>query len=149
MSFDRNQFRDLIARVLTDFDPALASDAAVNLVLGTAAQESAFGTYLRQIKGPAVGVFQMEPATFVWLRGHYEKKYPYIAGRPAEDVEWDLRLAIFLARLRYRVVPAPLPEADDLPALAGYYKQYYNTVHGKATVEEFERNYRKYVESGT
>lgn len=146
MSFDKNQFKDLIKRVLTEVDPALCSDAAVNLLLGTAAQESRFGQYLRQLGGgPAVGVFQMEPATFIWLRDHFEIKYPYIKERRVEELEWNLRLAILMARLRYRIVPAPLPKADVVLSLAAYWKTYYNTVQGKGTVEEFERNYRRFL----
>lgn len=85
MSFDKNQFRSLILRVLTNVDPALCSDAAVNLLLGTAAQESEFGKYIRQIRGPALGVFQMEPATFDWLRDKYSLKYP--AALQGRDVQ--------------------------------------------------------------
>lgn len=145
MSFAKWQFRHLIDRVLSRY-PELVSEAAVRLLLGTAAQESAFGTYLRQKgSGPALGVFQMEPATFFWLRDKYKDRYPVIADRVPPDMEWDLRLAIIMARLRYRIVPAPLPEADDITALANYYKKYYNTVHGKATTEQFISNYRKYL----
>lgn len=48
MAFNCLQFRDLITRVLKEV--ALYSPAAVNLLLGTAAQESGFGTYLRQVR---------------------------------------------------------------------------------------------------
>ncbi|KAF0118141.1 MAG: hypothetical protein FD149_866 [Rhodospirillaceae bacterium] len=42
----------------------LHSPAAEALLLGTAIQESRLGTYLRQTGGgPALGVYQMEPAT--------------------------------------------------------------------------------------
>lgn len=143
MSLDKNQFRDLIERVLGEYD--LHSEAAVNLLLGTAAQESHFGTYIRQIRGPARGVFQMEPATFEWLQRHYSDKYPDIKERRFEELEWDLRLAIIFARLRYRVVPDPLPRADVIESLAEYWKQYYNTVHGAGTVEEFVKNYNRFV----
>jgi len=147
MSLDRGQFRNLIERVLRRVDPALCSLAAVNLLLGTAAQESRFGTYLRQLRrGPARGVFQMEPGTFRWLRGRYKKKYPLIADRLFAEIEWDLRLSIIMARLRYRIVPVVLPDADDVVALARYWKQFFNTIHGAGTVEEFVGNYKKYVE---
>jgi hypothetical protein len=36
---------------------------AADLLMATAAVETALGTYLLQIKGPARGVFQVEPAT--------------------------------------------------------------------------------------
>lgn len=42
----------------------LWSEAAENLLLGTTAQESHMGTYIKQVgKGPALGIYQMEPAT--------------------------------------------------------------------------------------
>jgi len=65
MSFNVAQFKTLIERVLSELDPDLASPVAVKLLLGTAAQESRFGTFLHQLGGgPAKGAFQMEPATF-------------------------------------------------------------------------------------
>jgi hypothetical protein len=145
MSYDKRQFEDLIKRVLRDTDAELLSDAAINLLLGTAAQESAFGTYLRQIRGPAIGAFQMEPATFDWLRNKYKERYPHLEQCEAQDMEWDMGLAIVMARLRYRVVSAPLPTADDVAALATYWKKYYNTVAGAGTVEEFVENWGRYV----
>ena len=40
------------------------SIAAENLILGTAVQESECGYYLHQLgDGPALGIYQMEPAT--------------------------------------------------------------------------------------
>ena len=147
MSFDKNQFRDLIEHVLGDY-PDLVSESAVQLLLGTAAQESGFGTYLRQLGGgPAIGVFQMEPKTFLWLREHYRHKYPEIAERLHGELEWDIRLGILMARLRYRIVPTPLPPAHHLGALAAYWKESYNTVHGAGTVEQFIANYRKFVDA--
>ena len=50
----------------------LWSEAAENLLLGTAAQESLLGTYLKQNgNGPALGIYQMEPNTHkdIWI--HY------------------------------------------------------------------------------
>lgn len=146
MSLDKTQFRDLIRRTLQNVDSALCSDAAINLLLGTAAQESKFGEYIRQIRGPALGVFQMEPATFDWLRDKYSLKYPAVLkARMAEELEWDLFLSILTARLRYRVIPEALPSSSDVLALALYWKQHYNTPAGAGTVEEFIANYGKYV----
>ena len=60
---DRHQLdRDIIEPVLSRLHAA--SPAARALLLGTAAQESAMGRYIRQLRGgPALGIFQMEPAT--------------------------------------------------------------------------------------
>lgn len=145
MSFDRNQFEALCRRCLDDFDAGLVSDSAIHLLLGTAAQESKFGHYLRQIKGPAIGVFQMEPETFYWLRNYFAKKYPELAKREPLDMEWDLRLAVVMARLRYKVHPDPLPDAADIVKLGQYWKLVYNSPKGKGKVEEFVANYNHYV----
>jgi len=143
VSYDVAQLRDLIERTLIDFDAQLAHPTAIDLLLGTAAQESGFGKYLKQIKGPAVGAFQMEPATFEWLRVKYEDKYPELKHRTAKDMEWDLKLAIVMARLRYRAVPLDLPEGG-IEHLAAYWKRHYNTPLGAGTVEEFIANSRRF-----
>lgn len=152
MSLNKQQFKDLIERVLKDV--GLNSPEAVNLLLGTAAQESGFGTYIRQTVGPALGVFQMEPATF---RDHC--KWVFAQGNPlsskvsgwskfgtAEELEWNLAFAIVMCRIHYLRVPHPLPDANDVSGLAEYWKRYYNTVAGRGTVEQFIKNYKRYVD---
>ena len=60
---DKRQLRNLIRRVLIGIGGY--SEEAENLLMGTAAQESALGEYIRQLgNGPALGIFQMEPETF-------------------------------------------------------------------------------------
>jgi hypothetical protein len=145
MAFEKNQFRDLIIRTLGEIE--LYSPAATNLLLGTAAQESAFGTHLVQMGGgPAVGAFQMEPATFAWLQAKFRNGYGrYAANAKAQDMEHDLKLAIIMCRLRYYVAPDALPEAGNVPALAVMWKKVYNTPKGAGTIQEFIANYKKYV----
>jgi len=143
VSIHDRQLRDLIRRTLADVD--LWSSAAENLLLGTCAQESRLGTYIRQLGGPALGIMQIEPATFQWLQGKYCKRFPEIATAAAPQLEWDLRLSIIMARLRYLVVPSPLPAAGDMHGLAAYWKKYYNTEAGSGTLKEFAENYLRYV----
>lgn len=140
MAYNKTQFRELIERVLKENN--LYSESAVNLLMGTAAVESDFGTYLRQINGPALSPFQIEPATYLWLSDKYWERFP--VGKAAENLEWDLRLAILVARLKYLSIPEPLPEANDIPALARYWKKYYNTYLGAGTEAGFIRAYQKY-----
>jgi len=154
MSFDKHQFRELIADTLEEI--GLYSEDAVNLLMGTAAQESGFGTYLKQLKnGPALGVFQMEPTTFKDILEKYLKHkknlycrvydalgYDFVPNDP-ELLVYNLKFAIIMARIHYRRVPEPLP--NDLSGYAKYYKKYYNTHLGKGTEEEFIRNYKEYV----
>ena len=62
MTINKHQLRDLISDTLHEIDAH--SDAAVNLLMGTCAQESHLGTYIRQISGSALGIMQVEPATY-------------------------------------------------------------------------------------
>ena len=157
--FDKHQFRDLVEQVLREID--LHSVAAVQLLLGTAAQESRFGTYLHQLGGPARGVFQMEPKThadiwtnYLWskppLKHKIERFIPFhcVGGPPQElepELERNLAYAVAMARVHYLRVPEPLPMAGYITGLGAYWKKYYNTPLGKGTVQEFIDNYRRYV----
>lgn len=153
MAFNRNQFEDLIIHVLNDL--GLHSLSAVNLLLGTAAQESHFGTYLRQINGPALGVFQMEPATEsdIWgnfLRYHTDLRRQVVQNTliycPSPDaLVWNLAYSIAMARIKYYRSPDPLPSPDDIEGLAAYWKKIYNTPQGRGTEDEFVENYKRYV----
>lgn len=149
------QFRELVIR------PALKciglhSDAAENLVLGTALQESAL-VWLRQLGGgPAIGLYQMEPATHrdIWV--NWLEHRPELSGRvqlliaPRPDLLDQLvtnpAYATAMCRIHYLRVPAPLPDANDVPALAGYWKRYYNTLAGAGSEIDFISNYTRYTE---
>lgn len=132
-----------------------ADKAAINLLLGTAAVESEFGTYIRQIGGPARGVFQMEPATerSLWdtyLFYHNELRHQVLlitgVGKPNElALLLNLAYQIVMARLLYWRVPAALPEADDVHGLGRYWKRHYNTVLGAGTSDRFVAKYQQYV----
>lgn len=152
MSYDKKQFKGLIEETLKEIDAY--SESAVNLLLGTAAQESAFGTYLVQIKGPAKGAFQMEPATYQDISNRLGRDRQLnlldtigmdAMPRP-KDMVYNLKLAIAMARYKYLLIPVKLPDSHNIMGLARYYKKYYNTHLGKATIEDFIANYRKYVE---
>lgn len=145
MAYDCDQFRDLIRRTLASVDVGLLSDSAVNLLMLTAAAESGFGTYLRQVGGgPALGAFQVEPFTFRDIQKRREDKYP-ILNCDAENLEWDLRLSIIVARLKYRDDPLPLPRRDDLTGLSTYWKRVYNTSVGAGTVEKALQAWARYI----
>lgn len=143
MSYNFHQFRDVITRSLKK--RGLYSEDALHLLLGTAAVESQFGTYLRQVYGPALGAFQVEPVTFDWLRDKYKDRYPELTGRTGDEVEWDLDLAAFVSRLRYRIVPAPLPAWQNTESMARYWKEHYNTRLGAGHWKDFVESYDKYV----
>ncbi|CCT58494.1 hypothetical protein [Acetobacter pasteurianus] len=136
-----SQFKSLIVR------PALAGaglggEAAVNLLTGTCLVESGL-SWLEQVRGPALGIAQMEPATHddCWvnyLRYQQDTANHILAtcglsGLPdASVMVWNLRYAVLMARVRYIRAPAPLPDAANAAALSTYHKQHYNTALGQA-----------------
>jgi len=148
------ELRDLIKSTLTPL--GLYSPEAEELLMATAAQESHLGTYRQQIGGPALGIFQMEPATFndIWANYlHY--KHPLsdniralathgfvIAGELVNNDPF----AIAMARAQYLRAPEALPPAGDLCAIWTLYKLRWNTPLGAATKDQFFANYRKYVD---
>lgn len=152
---NKGQLRNLIVIPVIQ-ELGLYNDVAVNLLMGTAAQESHLGTYLKQIgTGPAVGIFQMEPATYkdIWthfLSGKKEladkvKRFAIMEPDAAEMVG-NMYFACAMARVHYFRVRRPLPtDPNDVKALARYWKLFYNTVLGDGTEEEFIANYKKYV----
>ncbi|WP_415500068.1 hypothetical protein [Acetobacter sp.] len=135
-----SQFKTLVVR------PALAqiglsTDAAVNLLTGTALAESGL-VWLAQIRGPALGVFQMEPATHddcwrtflpsqpilaAWLRQMAGQDMP-----AATVMVGNLAYACAMARVKYYRAAQLLPSASDASGLSAYHKQHYNTPLGSA-----------------
>lgn len=128
------------------------SYGAIDLLMGTAAQESDCGTYLRQIRGPALGVWQMEPATvhdhLLWLSGRVDlnrKIEQLTAPLPLwpDQLVTNLMLACAMARIHYWRAPGAIP--SSLEGQAAYWKQWYNTPLGAGTVEQYIANYRRIV----
>jgi len=134
----------------------LYSESAVNLLLGTAIQESRL-TYLKQIGGgPALGLFQIEPTTFNDIYHRYLQRtdkrellgrvQQFITAQDVRDqVIGNIPFAVVIARIRYLMVPEPLPAYEDLQALAEYWKVHYNTSRGAGTIQGFIENYKYYV----
>lgn len=155
MSINARQFREHIIKPVLEY-LGLYSKSAENLLFGTAAQESLMGHYLKQIKGPALGVYQMEPNThqdilenfLIYKKDLYSKVLCLISKKGLENKEKELisnlNYATAMCRAHYLRVREPLPNATDIKALAVYWKKYYNTALGKGTVEEFINNYKKF-----
>lgn len=142
MSFDPHDFRGFVSHVLRE--SVLHSPAAVELLLGTCAVESNFGQHRQQIRGPALGVMQIEPATFHWLRQRFGRRYGF-EERIFLELRRDDRLSVLVARLRYIVDPETLPPAEDIEGLGRVWKRVYNTAAGRGRVEDFVRKYQQFV----
>lgn len=148
---DKDDLRVLISDTLHGI--GLFSEDAVNLLMGTCAQESAMGKYRRQLGGgPALGIFQMEPATFRDIVNNYLNYKPALRdkvlavsgvdGFNPDDLVFNDRLAVCMTRVHYLRVPEKIP--SGLEGWARYWKKYYNTPKGKGTEYEFVCNYKRY-----
>ncbi len=124
------------------------------------------GLYIRQLGGPALGIFQTEDAThddindendifdnYLIYRAKLDKlvddlripaKLPF-HDQDVPNLTGNLFYATAIARIVYFRVPESLPLSDDTEGLGHYWKRHYNTHLGKGTVAEFVHNYNKYV----
>lgn len=128
------------------------SPQAVALLLGTAAVESDMGKYVKQIEGPALGIFQMEPATYRDICNNVLPRYwdhlkDCIIPKTSKFLQYDLQLAIIMCRLHYVRFPEPLPDVRDINGQAELWKLRYNTPLGKGTIDKYIDKFKQYVES--
>lgn len=157
MSMRPDQLRELIQLVIIDL--GYYSKSALELLMLTAAQESHCGRYIKQITGPALGIFQMEPRTHddIWesyLRyredlsrkvTEFMSKRAYLDKQYHLDMMGNIPYQIAMARVFYLRCPERLPDPWNLTEMALYYKHYWNTRLGKATLEEAVENYKRYT----
>lgn len=152
---DAIQIRELLIR------PTLKAlqmwtPSSENLVFGTALVESNL-VYLKQINGPALSPWMIEPATYLDLRkrlmNHYSKIYQKILSilcmemlpQDANFLIGNLTAAIIIARIKYYFDPYPLPDANDYTALATLWKRVYNTEKGKGNLADAINVFKKIV----
>ena len=147
------QFRELIIKpALTVIDGY--SQAAEELVLGTAIQESGMQYIKQPDGGPALGLFQMAPAmhdyiwdSFLQFREELADKVRTLAAPnngnnpSSNELIGNMWYGAAMCRIHYLRVPDALPEAGDIPGMAAYWKEFYNTFEGSGTEEEFEENW--------
>lgn len=154
---DNKQLRELIIKPALDC-LQMYSDSAEELLVFTCACESLGGTYLKQVKGPALGIYQMEPATYTDIWENYIKNQGHVLNLLSinfdvhklplpERMIYDLKFATAMARLHYRRRKEPLPQATDIDGIWEYYKKHYNTHLGKAEKETSIKHYQKFLKS--
>ena len=152
---EKEQLRTLIDSTLVELHKKTQgkvpySDTAVELLMMTAAHESKLGTYLEQMNGPALGIFQMEPVTeediwdnYLHYREGLEEAVETFTLGDHGELKWNLKYAIVMARIHYYRVPQALPKG--FKELAEYAKEHYNTNEGKATSDKYLEDYYKYA----
>jgi hypothetical protein len=157
---DKKQIRGIINDVLQKLGEKYCNPKALDLVYNTGLVESKY-VYLKQIKGPAVGMFQIEPwvgvstcKDYLQFRESLMKKVAEVCKldwkyflEPTED-DWryilttNIAAQIVFCRLHYWRVPKPLPQTLEEQAMQ--WKQYYNTAKGAGTPEKFIEIVKKY-----
>ena len=123
------------------------SPEARELIFKTGMAESGYRAIEQHGGGPAVGYFQVEPATindtitnYVSYRQNIQTK---LWGLGFDDKDSAIRvmgsipLQVAFCRLKYRRDKHPLPKCGNLQAQAEYWKRVYNSYKGKGTVEHF------------
>lgn len=150
-------FRHVIIRPTLKY-LGLWSPSAENLLLGTALVESGL-FYMRQHGGgPALGFYQIEPATHKDIEDRFllldrnadlhSKVLALKAPVPSaqEQLISNLTYVTAIARLKYLMDPQPLPAADDVWQLAQYWKRVYNSELGRGHPRDFQSAYEPHHE---
>lgn len=151
MSMCAYQLRELIQKTLklTQW----YSEDSTELLMLTACAESDAGRYLRQIKGPALGLFQVEPDTLNdiyknWLLGRQasSENIKEITGINKSDLlalEGNIIYGILLTRIIYLRAPGKLPSRYDHLGMANYYVKWFNR-GGKANPDVAVAKYHRF-----
>lgn len=156
------QFLEHVIRPTLDHlavaEPKLGTEASARLLLGTAIAESNLAALAQHGDGPALSFFQIEPATFDDIYERYLRirtgflvavqDFLVPAFTPLEQLAGNPYFACAIARMKFWMAPAPLPDADDIDALGRYWKTVYNTAAGAGTASHWAYLYRKCVFTG-
>ncbi len=153
--FDCSQFRSLIIEPVLSKLQIYSKDAEELLVF-TCAAESLGGTFLHQVSGTALGIYQMEPNTYTDIWINYIRARNRMATLMAlhmgcnripdsDRMIYDLHFATAMARIHYMRVSGKLPDGKDSEALWEYYKKFYNTEKGKAQKEASIKKYQEFI----
>ena len=129
----------------------------VDLILETSAVESLRGIFVKQTKGPARGILQMEPVTEKYLQKWLKQYHPIIYSEvmsfynKSKSKEWNrthnvpYQIAMSTTYYWHRC-------GDDLISLietrnnrAKVWKQFYNTYKGKGTIAEYHKKAETYL----
>ena len=142
-----NEIKEIVEYALYRIDAY--SDDALALVVRTGMAESGY----RALKGygegnPAIGFFQIEPATmndmidnYIKYRSHYKVHLISLGMNFEKDtimsVMSNIAVQAALCRIHYRRDKHSIPSWDDLEGQAKYWKRVYNTNLGRGTTEHF------------
>ena len=151
------QFRQCIV-LPTLYSLLMDSPDAEELLVFTCATESLGCTYIKQVEGPALGIYQMEPLTHNDLWTNYINYKSTLVSLLISNFDisripneyrlvYDLRYATAMARIFYHRTNEPLPPHNDVDLIWEYYKKYYNTGKGAAEKDEAIKRYHDFIKA--
>ena len=145
------QLRSVILDTL-EFCGMACTSNVVNMIFETACVESNCGEYIKQINGPACGIFQIEPNTaqdiidnYIKYRSRYKDIFDMLyikAFTLPQNLKYNLAFSVFICRMFYMRIKESIP--NTVEKRAEYWKKYYNTEQGKGTTTEYIRKVGKY-----
>lgn len=141
-------------KMLAEYNSKVESESAEHILLGTAAVESKMGYHLKQVGGPACGIYQIEPDTHDSIINNFVNYRPELVRvldkmrapfGTVYNLSCNLIYATAICRLKYWTSPGEMPHADDIDGMAAYWKTHYNTWRGQGTIQKFIDAYGNYV----
>ena len=141
----KKQSKEIIVWALKEMD--LYSHEAADLIYKTGMAETGYKHLKQMGGGPAIGFWQVEPATLIDIMDNYVKYRPELEKRLKSlgfnrkhmqvRVMSNIALQAAFCRLKYKRDKYRLPKSNDLESQAKYWKRVYNTYLGKGTIEHF------------
>lgn len=145
---EEKKFKNLIRAVLSRIDCIPQHENIVNLIYETAKVESKGGYYIKQIRGPALGVYQIEERTYndlvKWLKfekGRYEfvmqfyDKKSSLKKNLSENIVFQTVICLFHYYRFYGDNLIFLTYTKEMRAKL--WKDKFNTVYGKGTEQKY------------
>jgi len=134
------------------------SNDAVHLLLVTAALESDLGFHIKQVNGPALGIYQMEPNTHddIWdnVLAYNSSKLQRMIGSgngcsmPSRMI-YDLKYATCMARVLYSRYKDAIPGRQDTDSIIHYYLKYWKPNPKVMNYDKAKLKYKYYFGKGT
>ena len=133
---------------------------AEKLLVATAAIESGMGFRLKGDK-KRLGVFQISPQSHQGIWDNYLAKDPELASKvrglasqreflthPHAELATNLRYSTAIAWMIYKRKESPLPNSNDLNAIAKYWRRHFHH-RPQASIEEFIECYKRIIIAST
>ena len=130
-----------------------------DIVLETAAVESLRGQLVRQKRGPALGIYQMEPETredlLNWLKYRHKDVYDEVMvfWEKKQTAEWNYihnipwQTAMCLIKYWYVSGHNLQDLCRDRSSRAALWRMRYNTLKGKGSVHAYIENAKMYADA--